>query len=195
MSQVLRIFVEKRKGFDVLAKQTLWDLRHNLGMKSIEDLRYVNRYDISDLSKEDFDKAKDIVLSEPNQDIIFEETLPVEDGWKMFAMEYLPGQYDQRGDSAEQCVQLLTQKERCKVLTARVIVLKGDITEDELKAVQEYLVNPVESRIASLDKPETLDIPAEVPENVKTVEGFISWTDEEMQAYYSSMGFAMTLAD
>ena len=114
MSQVLRIFVEKRKGFDVLAKQTLWDLRHNLGMKSIEDLRYVNRYDISDLSKEDFDKAKDIVLSEPNQDIIFEETLPVEDGWKMFAMEYLPGQYDQRGDSAEQCVQLLTQKERCK---------------------------------------------------------------------------------
>ena len=195
MSQVLRIFVEKRKGFDVLAKQTLWDLRHNLGMKSIEDLRYINRYDISGLSKDDFDKAKDIVLSEPNQDIIYEETLPVEEGWKVFAMEYLPGQYDQRGDSAEQCVQLLTQGERCKVLTARVIVLKGNITEEELEKVEEYLVNPVESRVASLDKPESLDIPADVPENVKTVEGFISWNEEEMKNYYSSMGFAMTLAD
>lgn len=195
MSQVLRLFAEKREGFDVLAKQTLWDLRHNLGIKSIEDLRYVNRYDISGLSKEDFDKAKNIILSEPNADIIYEETLPVEDGWKIFAMEYLPGQYDQRGDSAEQCVQLLTQGERCKVLTARVIVLKGDITEDELTKVKEYLVNPVESRIASLDKPETLDIPAEVPENVKTVEGFISWSKEEMADYYNSMGFAMTLSD
>ena len=195
MSQVLRIFVEKRKGFDVLAKQTLWDLRHNLGMKSIEDLRYINRYDISGLSKADFDKAKDIVLSEPNQDIIYEETLPVEDGWKVFAMEYLPGQYDQRGDSAEQCVQLLTQGERCKVLTARVIVLKGSITEEELEKVKEYLVNPVESRIASLDKPESLDIPADVPENVKTVKGFIGWNEDEMKNYYNSMGFAMTLAD
>lgn len=195
MSQVLRLFAEKREGFDVLAKQTLWDLRHNLGIKSIEDLRYVNRYDISGLSKKDFDKAKNIILSEPNADIIYEETLPVEDGWQIFAMEYLPGQYDQRGDSAEQCVQLLTQGERCKVLTARVIVLKGDITEDELNKVKEYLVNPVESRIASLEKPDTLDIPAEIPENVKTVEGFISWNKDEMTDYYNSMGFAMTLSD
>lgn len=195
MSQVLRLFAEKREGFDVLAKQTLWDLRHNLGIKSIENLRYVIRYDISGLSKEDFDKAKNIILSEPNADIIYEETLPVEDGWQIFAMEYLPGQYDQRGDSAEQCVQLLTQGERCKVLTARVIVLKGDITEDELNKVKEYLVNPVESRIASLEKPETLDIPAEIPENVKTVEGFISWNKDEMTDYYNSMGFAMTLSD
>ncbi len=195
MSQVLRLFAEKREGFDVLAKQTLWDLRHNLGIKSIKDLRYVNRYDISGLSKEDFDKAKGIILSEPNADIIYEETLPVEEGWQVFAMEYLPGQYDQRGDSAEQCVQLLTQGERCKVLTARVIVLKGDITEDELNKVKEYLVNPVESRIASLDKPDTLDIPAEVPEKVKTVDGFISWNKEEMTNYYNSMGFAMTLSD
>ncbi len=195
MSQVLRIFVEKREGFDVLAKQTLWDIRHNLGMKCVTDLRYVNRYDISGLSKEDFDKAKDIILSEPNQDIVYEETLPVESGWRVFAMEYLPGQYDQRGDSAEQCTQLLTQKERCKVLTARVIVLNGDISDAELKKIQEYLINPVESRLASLDKPESLEIPAEIPENVKTVEGFIKWDDEQMESYFSSMGFAMTLSD
>lgn len=195
MSDVIRIFVEKRDGFNVLAKQTLWDIRHNLGMKSVTDLRYIVRYDIEGLSKEEYDKAKGIVLSEPNADVIYEETLPVEDGWKVFAMEYLPGQYDQRGDSAEQCVQLLTQGERCKVLTARVIALKGDITSDELKKVEEYLINPVESRLASLEKPKTLDIKTPVPENVKRVEGFIKWNDDEMEKYYGSMGFAMTLDD
>ena len=195
MSEVIRIFVEKKDGFNVLAKQTLWDIRHNLGMKSVEDLRYIVRYDLEGLTKEEYDKAKTIVLSEPNADVIYEETLPVEDGWKVFAMEYLPGQYDQRGDSAEQCVQLLTQGERCKVLTARVIALKGNITDEELVKVEEYLINPVESRLASLEKPKTLDMEIPVPENVKRVEGFNGWNDDEMQKYYDSMGFAMTLAD
>ena len=195
MSNVIRIFVEKRDGFNVEAKQTLWDIRHNLRMMSVTDLRYIVRYDIEGLTKEEYDKAKGIVLSEPNADVIFEETLPVEDGWRVFAMEYLPGQYDQRGDSAEQCVQLLTQGERCKVQTARVICLKGDITDDDQKKIEEYLINPVESRLASLDKPESLDMETPVPENVKRVEGFISWNDDEMAEYFGSMGFAMTLAD
>ena len=195
MSDVIRLFVEKKDGFNVLAKQTLWDIRHNLGMRSVTDLRYIVRYDIEGLTRDEYDKAKGIVLSEPNADVIYEETLPVEDGWKVFAMEYLPGQYDQRGDSAEQCVQLLTQGDRCKVLTARVIALKGDITDDELTKVEEYLINPVESRLASLEKPETLDMEIPVPEDVKRVEGFIKWNDEEMADYYGSMGFAMTLAD
>ena len=195
MSNVIRIFVEKRDGFNVVAKQTLWDIRHNLRMMSVTDLRYIVRYDIEGLTKEEYDNAKGIVLSEPNADVIYEETLPVEDGWRVFAMEYLPGQYDQRGDSAEQCVQLLTQGERCKVLTARVICLKGDITDDDQKKIEEYLINPVESRLASLDKPETLDMETPVPENVKRVEGFIRWNDDEMADYYNSMGFAMTLDD
>ena len=195
MSDVIRIFVEKKDGFNVVAKQTLWDIRHNLGIRSVTDLRYIVRYDIEGLTKEEYNKAKGIVLSEPNADIIFEETLPVEDGWKIFAMEYLPGQYDQRGDSAEQCVQLLTQGERCKVLTARVIALKGSITDDELKKIEEYLINPVESRLASLEKPDTLDLDIPVPENVKRVEGFIKWNDDKMAEYYGTMGFAMTLAD
>ena len=195
MSDVIRIFVEKRDGFNVLAKETLWDIRHNLGMKSVTDLRYIVRYDIEGLTKEEYDKAKGIVLSEPNADVIYEETLPVDDGWKVFAMEYLPGQYDQRGDSAEQCIQLLTQGERCKVLTARVIALKGDITDDGLKKVEDYLINPVESRLASLEKPETLDMEIPVPENVKRVDGFISFDDSQMNEYYGSMGFAMTLDD
>ena len=195
MSDVIRIFVEKRDGFNVEAKHILWDIRHNLRMMSVTDLRYIVRYDIEGLTAEEYDQAKGIVLSEPNADVIYEETLPVEDGWRVFAMEYLPGQYDQRGDSAEQCVQLLTQGERCKVLTARVICLKGDITDDDRKKIEEYLINPVESRLASLEKPATLDMETPVPENVKRVEGFIRWNDDEMADYYNSMGFAMTLDD
>ena len=195
MSDVIRIFVEKREGFNVVAKQTLWDIRHNLGMRNVTDLRFIVRYDIEGLTKDEYDKAKSIVLSEPNADVIYEETLPVEDGWRVFAMEYLPGQYDQRGDSAEQCVQLLTQGERCKVLTARVVALKGELTDDDQKKIEDYLINPVESRLASLDKPETLDMETPVPEDVKRVEGFITWNDDEMAEYYGSMGFAMTLAD
>lgn len=195
MSDVIRLFVEKRKGFDVEASQMLWDLRHNLGLKCIEGLRLINRYDVAGLSREDFEKAKGTIFSEPNQDVTFEENLPVEEEDLVFAMEYLPGQYDQRADSAAQCVSLLTQGERPQVLTARVLVLKGKISEQDFQKVQNYLVNPVESRVASLEKPKTLDIPVQTPENVKRVEGFTSFTDEQMQAYYRSMGFAMTLSD
>ena len=195
MSNVIRLFVEKRKGFDVEASQMLWDLRHNLGLKCIEGLRLINRYDVAGLSREDFEKARGTIFSEPNQDVTFEENLPVEEEDLVFAMEYLPGQYDQRADSAAQCVSLLTQGERPQVLTARVLVLKGKISEQDFQKVQNYLVNPVESRVASLEKPKTLDIPVQTPENVKRVEGFTSFTDEQMQAYYRSMGFAMTLSD
>lgn len=168
---------------------------HNLGMRNVTDLRYIMRYDIEGLSLDEYNAAKGTILSEPNADVIYEETLPVEDGWKVFAMEYLPGQYDQRGDSAEQCVQLLTQGERCKVLTARVVAVTGDISDDDLKKIEDYLINPVESRLASLEKPQTLDIATPVPADVKRVEGFIKFNDEEMEKYYGSMGFAMTLSD
>ena len=195
MSDVIRIFVEKRDDMNVVAEQTKWDLRHNLGVRAIEELRFLNRYDIEGLSRAYFDKAKNIILSEPNQDVIFEEELPVEDGSRVFAMEYLPGQYDQRADSAEQCVQLLTQGDRCKILTARVVVIKGAITDEEFEKIQSYLINPVESRLASLDKPDSLDMPVEMPDKVKVIEGFTVWNDEQMAEFFGSMGFAMTLAD
>lgn len=195
MSQVTRIFVEKKKGFDVEASQTLWDLRHNLGLKTITALRLINRYDVSGLTDDEFKKAKTTVFSEPNQDNVYKEKLPIENGWKVFAMEYLPGQYDQRADSAAQCAQLLTQGERPTVVTAKVVAVQGDITDEDLVKIQNYMINPVESRLASMEKPETLDIPVTVPEKVATVEGFITFNDEEMEKYYSSMGFAMTLSD
>ena len=135
MSNVIRLFVEKRKGFDVEASQMLWDLRHNLGLKCIEGLRLINRYDVAGLSREDFEKARGTIFSEPNQDVTFEENLPVEEEDLVFAMEYLPGQYDQRADSAAQCVSLLTQGERPQVLTARVLVLKGKTSEQDFQKV------------------------------------------------------------
>lgn len=195
MSRVIRIFVEKKPGFDIEAGHIMADLRENLGMTAIEDLRYLNRYDISGLSQEEFQQARGTILSEPNVDQVYDEEFPAPEGYRVFAMEYLPGQYDQRADSAAQCVQLLTQGERPQVLTARVVAVKGNITVEQFEKIQSYLVNPVESRIASLDKPESLDMQAEVPPDVARVKGFIGWNGEELKNYYGSMGFAMTLED
>ena len=195
MSRVIRIFVEKKPGFDIEAGHIMADLRENLGMTAIEDLRYLNRYDISGLSQEEFQQARGTIISEPNVDQVYDEEFPAPEGYRVFAMEYLPGQYDQRADSAAQCVQLLTQGERPQVLTARVVAVKGNITDEQFEKIQSYLVNPVESRIASLDKPESLDMQAEVPPDVARVKGFIGWNGEELKNYYGSMGFAMTLED
>ncbi len=195
MSGVKRIFVEKRKGFDVEASNLMADLKNNLGLKAIEAVRIINRYDISGLEGESFEKAKNTILSETNADMVYDEILPEDKAFRVFAMEYLPGQYDQRADSAAQCVQLLTQGERPQVVSAKLIAVKGDITDDEFVKIQHYLINPVESRLASLAKPESLDMRADRPADVAVVEGFISWDDQQMKNYFDSMGFAMTLAD
>ena len=195
MNDVKRVFVEKREGFDVEALNLMADLKNNLGLKTIEKVRIINRYDISGLDGENFEKAKNTILSETNADLVFVETMPEDEDYRVFAMEYLPGQYDQRADSAAQCVQLLTQGERPQVVSAKLIAVKGDITEDEFVKIQNYLINPVESRLASLEKPDSLDMKADRPDDVAVVEGFIRFNDEEMQQYFGSMGFAMTLSD
>ena len=195
MAAVKRIFVEKRPGFDVEASNLMADLKNNLGLKNIEKVRMINRYDISGLDGENFEKAKNTILSETNADTVYDEVLPQDNDFKVFAMEYLPGQYDQRADSAAQCVQLLTQGERPQVVSAKLIAVKGDITDAEFAKIQNYLINPVESRLASLDKPESLDMKAAVPDDVAVITNFIVWNDDEMKHYYDSMGFAMTLSD
>ena len=192
---VIRAFVEKKPGFDVEARHIKADLRENLGLTAIEDLRLWNRYDVDGLSQEEFEAARNTIFSEPNVDNVYGEDFEFPADYQVFAMEYLPGQYDQRADSAAQCVQLLTQKERPQVLTARVIAIKGSLSAEEMDKIKSYLVNPVESRLASMDKPESLDMKADVPADVARVTGFIQWNDEEMKAYFDSMGFAMTLAD
>ncbi len=195
MAAVKRIFVEKRKGFDVEASNLMADLRNNLGLTAIEQVRIINRYDLSGLDGDSFEKAKNTILSETNADMVYDETLPEDPSFRMFAMEYLPGQYDQRADSAAQCVQLLTQGERPQVVSAKLIAVKGELSEEEFLKIQHYLINPVESRRASLEKPESLDMKADRPDDVAVIQGFIGWDDEAMQAYFDSMGFAMTLSD
>ena len=195
MSEVKRIFVEKRKGFDVEAVNLLADLKQNLGIKNAEAVRIINRYDISGLDGESFEKAKNTILSETNADTVYDEKISIGDEFKVFAMEYLPGQYEQRADSAAQCVQLLTQGERPQVVTAKVIAVSGNISDTDFEKIKDYLINPVESRLASFEKPESLDMKANVPDNVAVIKGFTVWNDEEMEKYYSSMGFAMTLSD
>ncbi len=195
MSEVKRIFVEKCRGFDVEATSLCSDLRNNLGLSGIEGVRILNRYDISGLDGESFEKAKNTILSETNADIVYDEKMPEDKELRVFAMEYLPGQYDQRADSAAQCVQLLTQGERPQVVTAKIIAVKGNISDSDFEKIQHYLINPVESRLASLEKPDSLDIKSAAPDKVAVVDGFIGWNDKEMESYFNSMGFAMTLSD
>ena len=192
---VRRIFVEKRPGFDVEAGHILSDLKDSLGLKNIETLRVVNRYDVEGLSEEEYRAARTTIFSEPNTDMVYDETLPEAPGARVFAMEYLPGQYDQRADSAAQCVQLLTQGERPRIQSAKVLILMGDISDTEFDKVKSYLINPVEARLAGLEKPDSLDITLNIPEKIARVEGFSSWSNEQVEAYWKSMGFAMTAED
>ena len=194
MSKVYRVFVEKKKGNDIEAGQSLSDLRNNLGITALEDLRIINRYDAQGLSEEEFNLAVKTILSEPNLDnVSFELDIP--EDWRSFVTEYLPGQYDQRADSAAQCIQLLTAGERPDVLSAKVIAVKGNITDEEFDKIKSYIINPVESRIASWDIPESLNMKSDVPADIIRIEGFISKSDDEIAQYHGEMGFAMSVAD
>lgn len=194
MSKVYRVFVEKKKGNDIEAGQTLADLKGNVGITALEDLRIINRYDVQGLSEEEFEVAVRTILSETNLDNVTYE-LEIPSDWKYFVTEYLPGQYDQRADSAAQCIQLLTAGERPDILSAKVIAVKGDITDAEFEKIKSYIINPVESREASSELPESLDIKADMPADIIRINGFISKTDDEIAQYHSSMGFAMSVAD
>ncbi len=192
---VTRIFVEKKQGFQVEAAHLLADLKENLGLAALEEVRILNRYDVDGLTPDQFYAAARTILSEPNQDNVYPQGFSLPEEYQVFAMEYLPGQYDQRADSAAQCVQLLTQGERPQVATAKIIGLKGPLSPKELNQVKAYLINPVESREASLAMPHSLALTAPPPANVARVAGFTGWSKEEMEAYFHSMGFAMTLDD
>ena len=194
MSKVFRIFVEKKKGNDIEAGQTLADLRDNVGLSALEDLRIINRYYAQGLTEEEFNLAVKQILSEPNLDNVYTE-LSIPEDYRYFAMEYLPGQYDQRADSAAQCIQLLTAGERPEVQSAKIIAVKGDITDEEFEKIKNYIINPVESRVASLEIPESLNIKSDVPADIARIDGFIDMSDDEIKAYHSSMGFAMSIAD
>ena len=168
---VYRVFVEKKPGISAESASLLAECRGFLGISGLTDVRVLNRYDVEGIDRELFDYAKTTVFSEPPVDDCSEE-LALEGAAAVFAVEALPGQFDQRADSAAQCIQLLSQGERPAVRCAKVSALYGTLTEEEVAAVRRHMINPVESREASLDKPETLHVEYAQPDSVETVTGF-----------------------
>ena len=194
MADIKKIFVCKRKGFDIEAKHLMDDLKTTVGISSIEDLTITNRYYVQGLSDGEFERVLSSgILCENNVDEYSDENMF--ENCISFAVEFLPGQYDQRADSAAQCIQLLTAGERPQVAYAKIINITGDVTQEEIKKIKSFVINPVESREASLEVPESLDMKADVPADIVRINGFIRKSDDEIAAYHSQMGFAMSVAD
>ena len=190
---VYRIFVEKKKELAHEAASLLSDAKNLLGIKNLKDVRVLNRYDAENLSEELFDYAVKTVFSEPQLDITYPE-LNANDA-TVFAVEYLPGQFDMRADSAAQCIQLISMGERPLIKSAKVYALYGDLTEKEISEIKKYVINPVEAREAALDKPATIKADYDIPTEVKTLEGFTSLSKTELEDFIKANGLAMDIDD
>lgn len=190
-----RIYVEKKKEYAVEAAGLLADLVGTLGMTQLTGLRIVNRYDIAGLSDEDYEAAKRVVLSEPPVDTVHDETLEIPEGVKSFAIELLPGQYDQREDFAAQCVQLISQGKRPTVAAAKVILLEGNLTDADVEKIKKYTINPVEAQEASTQKPDSLEMSWEAPKPVAIIKGFTQFSKEELHQFLTEQELAMSEAD
>lgn len=194
-SMVRRVLVEKREGFDLEAKALKKDLVESLHIDNIENLRILNRYDVEGISEEVYENAAKTIFSEPNLDVVYYEEIPKLNDERVFAIEFLPGQYDQRGDWAAQCVQIVNQGIRPAINTAKVYILSGKITDEEFSKIKDYCINPVDSREASLEKPETLKMETEIPTTVEVLYGFIDLDEDGLRTFVSEKGLAMTLGD
>ena len=190
---VYRIYVEKKKELANEAKTLLADIRDFLGIKSVTEVRLVNRYDVENIDSWLFEACKSTVFSEPQTDIA-SDSIDFGDA-AAFAVEYLPGQFDQRADSAAQCIQIISQGERPSVRSAKVYLIYGNVGVDELEKIKSYVINPVEACEATLDEYDTLEVEAEIPETVETLEGFINLSESELEDFVSSYGLAMDLDD
>ncbi len=192
---VRRLYVEKKPGFDVAAQGMLKDLRENFALSSLRNLRIAIRYDVDGLSEEDYAAACQQIFSEPPVDIVYQEEIPVNDGEWLLAVEYLPGQYDQRADNAAQCVQLLTQKERPQIKVATVYLFEGLSDDSQKEQVRNYCINPVDSRQAEMAKPATLEVSYAAPDDVPVLSGFIQMNQQELTDLWQRLGLAMSRAD
>ena len=190
---VYRVYVEKRPGLDNEARSLCKELRDLVGIQGLEKIRIFNRYDVENITEELFDVAVRTVFSEPQLDIATER-LPDAEG-VVFAVEYLPGQFDQRADSASQCIQIISCGDRPTVRSAKVYVLIGDITEEDVEKIKKYVINPVESREAALGMPESLEVRADVPADVATLDGFTSLGREGLEEFCAKYGLAMDADD
>ena len=192
---VRRIYVEKKKAYAVRAVELFENIKTYLGISDIAGVRVLVRYDIENLDDKTFSEARGTIFSEPPLDELYEETFPKEAGDTVFSAEYLPGQFDQRADSAVQCVQLIDKDAAPVIRTATTYVLSGKLSAQEIEAVKHFCINPVDSRECAEEKPETLTQNYPAPDDVKTVEGFTSMPEDDFRALYASFGLAMTYED
>ena len=193
---VLRCYSQKKTGFDVEAQGLLGALRDQLGIRGLESVVILNRYDADQIDPAIYEQAKGIVFSEPQVDAVYDETFPVpEYPHRILAVEALPGQFDQRADSAAQCIQLMAGVDRPLIAYAKVYLLGGRLTEEELDKIRRYLINPVESREASMDKPATLVRTHEAPDRVAVIQGFTALDEPGLAGLLSQLGLAMDLDD
>ena len=194
-SNVKRLLVEKREGFDLEAKALMKDLKDSLHIDCIDNLRLLNRYDIEGLSDEVCEYASKTIFSEPNLDIVYNENVEYDKDAKVFAVEYLPGQYDQRADWAAQCVQIINEGQRPNINSAKLYILSGEIDDKLFDKIKSYIINPVDSREANLEKPATLEIKTDIPTEVETITGFIDFDKKELENFLNKQGLAMTIED
>ena len=195
MANVKRIYVEKKEPYAVHAKELKQELREYLDIKTLENVRVLIRYDVEALSDATYQKALVTVFSEPPVDDVYEGTFKRDAGDKVFSVEYLPGQFDQRADSAEQCVKLLNEKEEPVIRSATTYVLAGNISEGDFERIKSYCINPVDSRETDEEIPDTLLTKFDEPEDVKIFDGFKDMPEEKLKKLYESLGLAMTFKD
>ena len=194
MMNIRCVFVEKKKGFDVEAQSLLSDFKSNLRMDNLQEVRVINKYILGAVSEEYYKKALNTIFSELTVDRVYEETLPLEKGDIAFGVEYLPGQYDQRADSASQCFQLLTSGDRVEVKSSKVIILKGDLSENDIERVKNYYINSVDSKEVAIDD-RTIDTQLSIPNDVQILEGFNERNLEALKEFHSEQGLAMSIDD
>ena len=198
MSNVRRVYVEKKGSYDVQQKALAHEIRNYLGIKDVEYVRILNRYDVENVSDETFERACNGIFAEPPVDVLWKEEAPVGSGDSLFSVEFLPGQFDQRADSAVQCIQFVKEDEQPVIRTATTYIIHGKngaITEEELQKIKEHCINPVDSREAAEEKPETLVTKFDEPADVIVFDGFKDMEEEELKKLYDSLGLAMTFRD
>ena len=195
MSNVRRVYVEKKPAFAVQAKELKHEIRSYLGIESMTGVRVLIRYDVEHISGEIFEKACNTVFSEPPVDILYEEQFKTVEGARVFSVEYLPGQFDQRADSAVQCIQFLREEEEPIIRSATTYVIEGNVGEAEFEAIKAYCINPVDSRETGMEKPDTLEITFDEPADVIVFDGFIQKDEIQLKELYGSLNLAMTFKD
>lgn len=192
---VRRIYVEKKTPYAVAADQLRDEIKNFLGVTGIRNVRIMIRYDVENISDEVFETACRTVFSEPPVDVMYRETIEIPAGARVFSVEPVPGQFDQRADSAVQCIQFIDPTENPTIITAKTYILEGTVSDEEMERIKGYCINPVDSRETGLEKPETLEIKHPVPDDVAVMEGFIMMPENEFRELYDSLGLAMTYED